>query len=178
MPDRPHLPCGLERNQWGATVAVDEARRRQLREQLTTVVGAEATATMFELLPPAGEEPATARQVTDLSARMDRGFEHVDSRIDGLDQRIGGLDQRIDGLDQRIDGLDQRIDGLDQRIGGLEHRVGGWELRLDAQTDRLTAVFRQELLTAVTGQTRAILLSVLTTLVGTATLALAFAQLT
>jgi hypothetical protein len=130
-------------------VSVDERRRRELHERLSATVGPEATATMFELLPPEGEAPATHSQVAALSARMDRGFDH-----------LGG-----------------RIDRLEHRMDGIEHRMDGWELRLEAQTDRLTAVFRQELLTAVTGQTRAILLTVLTTLLGTATLAVAFAQL-
>lgn len=141
---------------------VDDDRREQLRRQLDTAVGPEATTTMFELLPPAGTAPATREQVVELSARMDRGFEHVNTRIDGLEQRM-------DGLEQRMDGLGQRTDRLGQQVAELAHQV-------DRLPDRLTAQYRGELVAVVAGQTRAILLAVVTTLVGTASLAAALAQ--
>lgn len=109
-------------------MAVDERRRHQLYEALAGLLGAEATATMMELLPPSGTEVAT--------------------RAD------------IDGLDQRFDHLEERIDD-----------------RIDALRGELLAAFRAELVTAVSGQTRAVIVATATATFGIAGLAVTLAQL-
>jgi uncharacterized protein YceH (UPF0502 family) len=137
-------------------MAVDERRRHQLFEGLVTAVGEDAAVTMFELLPPPS---------ADLATRAD---------LDRLEQRIDGLEQRIDGLEQRIDGLEQRIDALAGRFDAFDGRL---DERSAALRDELTAVFRGELVTAVAGQTRAMLVAVVTTVAAVGGLSLALAQL-
>lgn len=151
-------------------MTVDDGRRRQLHEQLTESVGPEATATMFELLPPAGAGPATSADIAELSGRMDRGFAHVNGRVDRLEDRMGSLEESVDGLQRTTTELQGAVAELQRAMTGLTHAV-------DRLPDQFRAELRGEILTAVTSQTRAVLLAVLTTLLGVAGLAWSFSQL-
>ena len=134
-------------------LAIDERRRSELYDGLAAAIGPEAAVTMFELLPPQGTELATR-------ADIDR----IERRIDGLEHRISGVDGRIDGLEQ---GLNQRIDGLEQRMDD----------QLDVLRNELLAAFRGELVTAVSGQTRAVIVATATATFGIGGLAVTLAQL-
>jgi hypothetical protein len=102
-------------------MTVEERRRHQLYEGLVAVLGPEATATMMELLPPAGTKHAT----------------------------------RDD-----IDHLEQRVESLVESLRG-----------------ELLAAFRAELVSAVAGQTRAVIVATATATFGIGGLAVALAQL-
>ncbi|HSK24230.1 MAG TPA: hypothetical protein VK906_13675 [Egicoccus sp.] len=94
-------------------------------------------------------------QGTELATRAD--IDRLDARIDGLEHR---LDARIDGLEHRLDGFEQRIDD-----------------RLDGLRNELLAAFRGELVAAVAGQTRAVIIATATATFGIGSLAVALAQL-
>ena len=134
-------------------MTVEEQRRHQLYEGLTNLLGPEATATMMELLPPGGHELATRSDI-------DRHFDATERRFDLIDQRFETIDQRFEAIDQRFEHLEQRIDD-----------------RLDALRGELLAAFRAELVTAVAGQTRAVIVATATATFGIGGLAVTLAQL-
>jgi hypothetical protein len=141
-------------------MAVDERRRAELYDRMSATLGPEATATMFDLLPPAGERGATAGDVEALSGRMDAAFVEVDHRFQSIDQRFEQIDRRFEQIDQRFDHLEEKLD-----------------VTLDALRYELLAAFRGELVTAVSGQTRAVILAVATATFGIGGLAVTLAQL-
>jgi hypothetical protein len=77
-------------------------------------------------------------------------------------------------VDARFEQVDARFAQVDARFDQLEDR---FDRKLDALRDELVAVFRGELVTAVAGQTRAMLVAVVTTTAAVGGLALALAQL-
>lgn len=122
---------------------VDERRRSVLRHQATTALGEEAADTLFELIAPAGHEPATRRD-------LERGLERVDRRFEQVDRRFERIDQRFEHVDQRFSML---------------------ELRMDQRFAELTAILERRVADAVTSQTRTLVLSQLAALVAIAALA-------
>jgi hypothetical protein len=144
-------------------MAVDERRRSQLYERLAGAVGEEAAGTMFELLPPPKTDLATA-DLERLERRMEHRFELVDQRFEQVDQRFEHLERRFD----------ERFQQVDDRFTWLQREL---EARIDGARDELLAAFRGELVTAVAGQTRAMLIAVVTTVAAVGGLALAMAQL-
>lgn len=92
---------------------------------------------------PAGDHPATRRDLDAHIARMDDRFESFEARMDG---RMTAFETRMDA-------------------------------KIDALRDDLTAVFRAELVTAVSGQTRAVIVSSATAVFGIGGLAITLAQL-
>jgi hypothetical protein len=116
-------------------------------------LGPEATATMFDLLPPPGDRGATAGDVETLSGRMDAAFVEVDHRFQSIDQRFEQIDRRFDHLEEKLD------------------------VSFDALRYELLAAFRGELVTAVSGQTRAVIVAVATATFGIVGLAVTLAQL-
>jgi hypothetical protein len=134
-------------------MAVDERRRAELYERMSATLGPEATATMFDLLPPPGDRGATAGDVETLSGRMDAAFVEVDHRFQSIDQRFEQIDRRFDHLEEKLD------------------------VSFDALRYELLAAFRGELVTAVSGQTRAVIVAVATATFGIVGLAVTLAQL-
>jgi hypothetical protein len=141
-------------------LAVDERRRAELYDRMSATLGPEATATMFDLLPPAGERGATADDVDAVALRIDRLSDRIDARIDHVSDRIDHVSGRVDELSDR---MDRRFDELDVRFDALRYE--------------LLAAFRGELVTAVSGQTRAVILAVATATFGIGGLAVTLAQL-
>ncbi|MTV25290.1 hypothetical protein FTX61_07690 [Nitriliruptoraceae bacterium ZYF776] len=74
-------------------MAVDERRRSALRQRLEDTLGHDEAATMFELLPPVGREPATRDDLR--FARFDGRFEQFDHRFDRLDDRFDQLHAEV-----------------------------------------------------------------------------------
>jgi DNA anti-recombination protein RmuC len=169
-------------------MAVDERRRSQLYEQLSGAVGEEAAGTMFELLPPPQTDLATTADLERLERKMDHRFELVDQRFEQVDQRIEHLEQRFDQrfeqlerrFDERFGHIDERFGHIDERFGHVDDRFTTLqrelEVRLDGVRDELLAAFRGELVTAVSGQTRAMLVAVITTVAAVGGLAVALTQ--
>lgn len=141
-------------------MAIEERRRSELYEGLAAVLGPEVTATMFELLPAPGQEPATRLDLEALDRRLGLRFTDIDRRFADIDRRFADIDRRFELVDQRFDHLEQHID---DRIDGLRHE--------------LLAAFRGELVTAVSGQTRAVIVATATATFGIGGLAVTLAQL-
>jgi hypothetical protein len=144
-------------------MSVDERRREALLGALAEALGVEHAKTMSDMLPPAGGDVA-------IQQGMDARFDQADRRFDAVDQRLDGIDQRLDAMGQRFDSIDQRLDGMDQRFVGVEHQI-------EVMGERLVAAFRGELVTAVAGQTRTLIVASTGAVVGLGGLAAAFAQL-
>lgn len=124
-------------------MAISERQRLHLADAVTESLGQEAAATLMELLVPAGDHPATRR---DLSVHADR----VDDRMTSFETRV------------------------DERMTAFERHV---DARIDHLRDELTAVFREELVVAVSGQTHAVIVSSATAMFGIGGLAVTLAQL-
>ncbi len=139
-------------------MAVDERRRRELFTRIAAAIGEEAATTMFELLPPE-TEIATRTDVGRAESRSDRRFDQIDSRLHQIDSRLDQIDSRLDQIDSRLDRLEQRVDE-----------------RAEALRNELVAIFRGELVTAVAGQTRALIVATATAVVGIGGLAVTLAQ--
>lgn len=110
---------------------------------------------------PAGEHPATRR---DLGVHADR----VDDRLSAFDRR---MDERFARMDDRMTAFEQR---MDDRMTAFEQRM---DEKLATLRADLTAVFREELVSAVSGQTRALIIANATTVLGIGALAVTLAQL-
>jgi hypothetical protein len=123
-------------------MAVEERRRIELFGRLTATIGPEATATMFDLFPPPGDDHVTRRD------------------LQGAEERVG---VRFAEVDRRFDGMEQRFEEID--------------LKLDMLRNELLAAFRGELVTAVSGQTRAVIVATATATFGIGGLAVTLAQL-
>jgi chromatin segregation and condensation protein Rec8/ScpA/Scc1 (kleisin family) len=141
-------------------MAVDERRRSELFERLAAALGPDQAATMFELLPPAGADLATRADVEAAEARLGLRFEDVDRRFEDVDRRFEDVDRRFDAVDARFDQLELRIDD-----------------RLERLRAELLAAFRGELVTAVAGQTRAVVIASVATALSVTGAVAALAQL-
>jgi hypothetical protein len=137
-------------------MAIDERRRSELFERLAATLGPDQATTMFELLPPAGEDVALRSDVR----AIDRRFEAIDRSFEAIDRRFETIDRRFDVVDDRFDQLERRI--VEQ--GDL--------LRAE-----LTAAFRGELVVAVAGQTRAVVTASVATALSVTGAVAALAQL-
>ena len=141
-------------------MAVDERRRSGLYTRLVDALGAENADTMFELLPADRDALATRAEIDARFSQVDARFAQVDTRFAQVDARFDAIDERFDAVDARFDHLEQR---LDDRLDGLRHE--------------LLAAFRGELVAAVSGQTRAVIVATATATFGIGGLAVTLAQL-
>jgi hypothetical protein len=151
-------------------MAVEERRRIELFGRLTATIGPEATATMFDLFPPPGDDHVTRRDLQGAEERVGVRFAEVDRRFDGMEQRFEEIDRRFEQADRRFDEIDHRFELVDQRFDEVD-------LKLDMLRNELLAAFRGELVTAVSGQTRAVIVATATATFGIGGLAVTLAQL-
>ena len=128
---------------------VEDRRRAALRRAAAASFGEEAADTLMELVTPAGQDPATRADV--------RG---VLAAVDALDERLSA---QLVAMDQR---WSERLTALDER----------WEQRAEAMEQRLTASFERGLREAITAQTRALVVSLLVSVVAIAGLAFGLAS--
>ncbi len=152
-------------------MAVDPAAREQLLASLRAMLGPEEAATMDELLPP--DDVGT-------TARFDRLDAHLadhDRRLDGIDHRLAGHDRRFDQIDDRLDQHDRRFDQIDDRFVQIDQSLQSLDHRMDTLRYELIAAFRGEVVSAVSGQTRAVLLGVVTASVAMFGMSVGVAQL-
>lgn len=142
-------------------MSTDERQRAELFELLVPTVGRAATVKLVEALPPAGEALATAGQVAALEQRMDHRFTVLEQRTD---DRFRTIDDRFTAFEQR----------MDDRFAALEHRMDD---QLSGLREELLAAFRAELITAVSGQTRQVIMATATAVFGLGGLSFTLAQL-
>ncbi len=129
-------------------MAVDESRRIELFERLSSLVGAEAAHTVFELLPPPGQDVATHDDIVQLE-RVLRG--EVRGEMGELRGEMGELRGEIGGLQGQIAALGERI---------------------DASRNEVIATMHQEISRALIVQTRTTVFSMVTALAAISALAL------
>lgn len=144
---------------YGERMTVDERRRHALFSAAADAFGEEQAETMFAMLP--SSDVATR-------ADLDELFGNVVTRAD-LGLRFADVDQRFAQVDQRFAQIDDRFAQVDVRFAQLEGSM-------DALRSELLAAFRQELVTAVSGQTRAVIVAVATAVFGIGGLAVTLAQ--
>ncbi|MGH8973802.1 MAG: hypothetical protein ACRD0C_11445 [Acidimicrobiia bacterium] len=121
-------------------MALDERSRHELFLRLEEVLGPRQAETLMEMMPPVGwADVATKRDLDALEQRMELRFEAIDHRFEAMDHRFEAMDHRFEAMDHKFEGLDHKFDTMDHKLEALEHK--------------LVAVFRGELLAAVTAQT-------------------------
>ena len=130
----------------GVTMTVDERARHELYEQLARVLGTEAATTLLEHLPPGGW--------SDVATTRD---------LDQLERRIA---LRFEASDARLDARFEAVDARFEAVGA----------RIEAAEQRMLAVFRGELVTAITTQTRTMIFTMAGTVVSLAAVALTAAR--
>ena len=128
---------------------VEDRRRAALRRAAAVSLGEEAADTLMELVTPAGQDPATRADVRGVLAAVDTLDERLTAQLAAMDQRWS-----------------ERLAALDER----------WEQRAEAMEHRLTASFERGLREAITAQTRALVVSLLVSVVAIAGLAFGLAS--
>jgi chromosome segregation and condensation protein ScpB len=123
---------------------VEERRRVALRRLVSEAFGEEAADTLFELVTPPGESPATERSIDELRTSTERN----------IDELRTSTRRGFDELRTSMEAGDAR---LEHQLEGVEHR--------------LTAAFERRLSETFTAQTRVLVFSQLGTLVAIAALA-------
>ena len=139
---------------------VEDRRRAALRRAAAASFGEEAADTLMELVTPAGQDPATRADVRGVLAAVDALDERLSAQLVAMDQRWS---ERLTAMDQR---WSERLTALDER----------WEQRAEAMEQRLTASFERGLREAITAQTRALVVSLLVSVVAIAGLAFGLAS--
>ena len=149
-------------------MVVDERRRNALYNVIADALGEEFAVTMFELFPPPSTDLATQQG--------------VDLRFDLVDQRFEAIDRRFDAVNLRIDDLRAAVVWQHEELrhelnARFEEQRRELDARFDGLRDEMLAAFRGELVTAVSGQTRAVIVATATATFGIGGLAVTLAQL-
>jgi len=139
---------------------VEDRRRAALRRAAAASFGQEAADTLMELVTPAGQDPATRADARGVLAAVDALDERLTAQLVAMDQRWS---ERLSAMDER---WSERLTALDER----------WEQRAEAMEQRLTASFERGLREAITAQTRALVVSLLVSVVAIAGLAFGLAS--
>lgn len=141
---------------------VDESRRAQLRRAAAQTLGEEAAGTLMDLVTPAGQDPATRSDIQGVLSALDAMDERWSERFAAMDQRLDAMDER---WSERLDAMDLR---WSERLTAMDDQ---WEERSQGMEHRLTATFERGLREAITSQTRALVVSLLVSVVAIAGLA-------
>ncbi len=142
---------------------IDERRRSALFEAAARALGEDHAVTMFELLPPPETDLATRADLDLLEERLGARIDGVGARIDGVEQRLGA---RMDGLDTRMDGLDVRIDRVESHLHArLDAFEAGMRTEMALLREELLSAFRGELVSAIAGQTRGIIVAIMAAII-------------
>jgi hypothetical protein len=142
-------------------MALDERARHELFLRLEQVLGPEPAESLMEMMPPVGwADVATKRDLDALEQRIDLRFEAMDHKFEAMDHRFEAMDHRFEAMDHKFDA----------KFEAMNHQ-------LEATKHELVALFRGELLTAVTTQTRTLVLANLGAVLSTAILAFGAAKL-
>ena len=134
---------------------VEERRRLALHRAAAESWGEEVADTLVELVTPAGHDPATRADIEGVLVALDAMDERWSERSAAMDARLHAMDDR---WSERLDAMDAR---WEERSAGMEHR--------------LTATVERGLREAITAQTRALVVSLLVSVVAIAGLAFGLA---
>ncbi len=164
-----------------------ERERREIHASLEAVHGPEIARKMARYMPIVPwEQLATKDDLAALEDRVRQRLDAVDARVDA---RFDQVDARFDQVDARFDQVDARFDRVEARLGQFHVWFDGWadrferlatqvdalpsRVHLEALEHRVVAAFRGELVTAVSAQTRMLILAQFGTAVTLAALVLA-----
>jgi len=152
-------------------MARDPRSRHELKRKLEEALGQEAADTLMEALPPhPWDELATKADV----ALLRTDVEALRADVGVLKSDVGVLKSDVGALKSDVGALKSDVTLLRRDVERLEER---FELKLEAMGHQLIGAFRGELNAAITGQTRAILVSMVGMALSTGSLVLAAAQL-
>ena len=146
---------------------VEEPRRHALRQAAAASWGEEVAATLVELVAPAGHDPATRADIEGVLAALDTMGDRWSERFAAMDARLDAMDER---WSERFAAMDER---WSERLEGMDTR---WEERAAGMEHRLTATIERGLREAITSQTRALVVSLLVSVVAIAGLAFGLAS--
>ena len=150
-----------------------ERERREIHASLEAVHGPEIARKMARYMPIvpweqlatkddlAALEDRVRQRLDAVDARVDARFDQVDARFDRVEARLGQFHVWFDGWADRFERLATQVDALPSRV------------HLEALEHRVVAAFRGELVTAVSAQTRMLILAQFGTAVTLAALVLA-----
>ena len=145
-------------------MARDPRSRHELKRKLEEALGQEAADTLMEALPP--------HPWDELATKADVALLRTD--VEALRADVGVLKSDVGVLKSDVGALKSDVTLLRRDVERLEER---FELKLEAMGHQLIGAFRGELNAAITGQTRAILVSMVGMALSTGSLVLAAAQL-
>ncbi len=163
---------------------VEERRRLALHRAAAESWGEEVADTLVELVTPAGHDPATRADIEGVLVALDAMDERWSERFAAMDERWS---ERLDAMDARLHAMDERwserLEGMDARLHAMDERWSErlaamdarWEERSAGMEHRLTATFERGLREAITSQTRALVVSLLVSVVAIAGLAFGLA---
>jgi hypothetical protein len=136
----------------------------ELFQAAAQMLGEEQAVTMFELLPPPGTDVASQQAV-------DRLFDLVDRRFAETDRRFEQIDQRLDRLEASVRASHDDLAQL------FRTELAAVDARIVQMRDEAIAVSRGELMAAVSGQTRAMVVAVIAAVLGVTGLAVTISEL-
>jgi predicted nuclease with TOPRIM domain len=67
------------------------------------------------------DQPATRRDLKEMSDRIDVRFQQVDARFEQIDARFERIDARFEQIDARFHQIDGRFGRIDERFGELRN---------------------------------------------------------
>ena len=137
--------------------------RNELHDRLVDAIGREAANTLMEALPPI--------PWSDLATKAD--VSEVVTRLDGVESRLDGVETRLDRMDLRFDRIDARFEAVAKDAASMEERL---TTRMESMEHRITAALRGYIITAVTAQTRTMMLGYFGAVLSTAALVVASAK--
>ena len=146
-------------------MAVDERSRHELYQRLEGVLGPDAATTLMSHLPPVGwADVATKGDLQHLEAV-------TKSDLRALEER---LDARFVKVDARFTQVDARFTTVEER---LEARFDLVEQKIERSRAEVLAAIRGEIVSAVSFQTRTMVVSFFAAVVTSGSLVLAAARL-
>lgn len=161
---------------------MEPVRDHELYQGLESALGATVATGLMERLPPAPvDRLATKDDVADvrgevatLRADVDARFEQVDKRFEQVEGRLAALG---DKADQRAERVDARFGTVDVSIARLDGKIDTLRQEMVGMHQETLATIRGEMLTAITAQSRHLVLAIVGSIVGLWSTALLLAQL-
>jgi archaellum component FlaC len=115
-------------------VALIEKHRLAIYENLSPIVGEEATEALLAEIPHHESDQPVTRAYLD--ARLDERFGELEGRLEG---RFTSIDERFTSIEKRFTSIDERFTSIDERFAEMEQRF----TTIDRRFDRLDVRFEQ-----------------------------------